>query len=143
MRQSGSLGPSRQSWAAVHLSRTGCDFSMRFCSLGFSNQKATAFCDCGFIPSEPREWEAAGTHSESAPSACHPLYRLCPRHGRFVRGRWGGEGIWGSGGRDRVGKTSKMHEMPLYLRWRLAQRPSPVRGRAKLTVSLPFSCPLC
>lgn len=61
-----SLYPSRQSWPAVHLSRTGCDFSMRFCSLGFSNQKATALCDCGLILSEPRKWEGAGMPSESA-----------------------------------------------------------------------------
>lgn len=40
---------SRQSRAALQLSRTGCDFSMRLCSLGFSNQKATAFCAVGLL----------------------------------------------------------------------------------------------
>lgn len=30
-----------------------CDFSMKFCSLGFSNQKTTTFGDCQLTLSEP------------------------------------------------------------------------------------------
>lgn len=96
LRPSQSMCPSRQSWAAVQLSRTGCDFNMRFCSLGFSNQKATAFCTvCLLCLSQGSGKELACIRNllcitlRPAPSARHHLYLLCPRHFRVC---WKGSG---------------------------------------------------
>lgn len=96
LRPSQSMCPSRQSWAAVQLSRTECDFNMRFCSLGFSNQKATAFCTvCLLCLSQGSGKELACIRNllcitlRLAPSARHHLYLLCPRHFRVC---WKGSG---------------------------------------------------
>lgn len=45
----------RQSCAVTHFQGQREIFSMKFYRLNFSNQKATTFCDCQLILSEPRE----------------------------------------------------------------------------------------
>lgn len=43
------MGFPRQSYAVAHFQGQYGIFSMKFYSLGFSNQKATTFCDCQLI----------------------------------------------------------------------------------------------